>query len=167
MDVAGQERRILEETVTPLTPRSSCLTSPGCGDPGLAIVRSLADWERKQELLERRTKGKERGAENEDEATDRSSRDPLAEHKRAKEDYIKATEICDFKDLMVPRKKRITSAHVLLRVPTAHGFGAAARYRQSRTAGETLRTRARGRQPTRSTPRVRSHSSYHMGQLEG
>ncbi|XP_018601762.2 LIM and calponin homology domains-containing protein 1-like isoform X2 [Scleropages formosus] len=88
-----QERRILEETVTPLTPRSSCLTSPGCGDPGLAIVRSLADWERKQELLERRTKGKERGAENEDEATDRSSRDPLAEHKRAKEDYIKATEI--------------------------------------------------------------------------
>ncbi|XP_006798950.1 LIM and calponin homology domains-containing protein 1-like isoform X7 [Neolamprologus brichardi] len=58
-----EERRILEETVTPLTPRSSALTSPSRGelsslptDPQDAIVRSLADWERKQELLERQSR---------------------------------------------------------------------------------------------------------------
>lgn len=56
-----QERRILEETVTPLTPRSSALPSPSRGEnsstfePQDAIVRSLADWERKQELLERQS----------------------------------------------------------------------------------------------------------------
>uniref|UniRef100_A0A3P9APB7 LIM and calponin homology domains 1 n=1 Tax=Esox lucius TaxID=8010 RepID=A0A3P9APB7_ESOLU len=54
-----EERRILEETVTPLTPHSSALPSPIRGeaplsmDPQDTIVRSLADWERKQELLER------------------------------------------------------------------------------------------------------------------
>lgn len=48
--------------MTPLTPRSSALTSPSRGelsslptDPQDAIVRSLADWERKQELLERQS----------------------------------------------------------------------------------------------------------------
>uniref|UniRef100_A0AAZ3Q100 LIM zinc-binding domain-containing protein n=1 Tax=Oncorhynchus tshawytscha TaxID=74940 RepID=A0AAZ3Q100_ONCTS len=54
-----EERRILEETVAPLTPLSSTLPSPIRGDtpapmdPQDTIVRSLADWERKQELLER------------------------------------------------------------------------------------------------------------------
>ncbi|CAB1337410.1 unnamed protein product [Coregonus sp. 'balchen'] len=54
-----QERRILEETVAPLTPLSSTLPSPIRGDgptpmdPQDTVVRSLADWERKQELLER------------------------------------------------------------------------------------------------------------------
>nr|XP_029515942.1 LIM and calponin homology domains-containing protein 1-like isoform X10 [Oncorhynchus nerka] len=53
------ERRILEETVAPLTPLSCNLPSPIRGDsptpmdPQDTIVRSLADWERKQELLER------------------------------------------------------------------------------------------------------------------
>uniref|UniRef100_A0A672GAX4 LIM and calponin homology domains 1b n=1 Tax=Salarias fasciatus TaxID=181472 RepID=A0A672GAX4_SALFA len=57
-----EERRILEATVTPLTPRSSALPSPSrtqlssASEPRDAIVRSLADWERKQELLERQTK---------------------------------------------------------------------------------------------------------------
>ncbi|XP_047440641.1 LIM and calponin homology domains-containing protein 1-like isoform X3 [Mugil cephalus] len=56
-----EERRILEETVTPLTPRSSALPSPSRGEltstSGLqdTIVRSLADWERKQELLEKQS----------------------------------------------------------------------------------------------------------------
>lgn len=55
-----QERRILEETVAPLTPRSSALPSPSRGElstsePQDTIVRSLADWERKQELLERQS----------------------------------------------------------------------------------------------------------------
>lgn len=56
-----QERRILEETVAPLTPRPSALPSPGRGgvscapEPRDPVVRSLADWERKQELLERHT----------------------------------------------------------------------------------------------------------------
>ncbi|XP_056296176.1 LIM and calponin homology domains-containing protein 1-like isoform X3 [Pseudoliparis swirei] len=51
-----EERRILEDTVAPLTPRSSALPSPSRGEassasePRDAIVRSLADWERKQEL---------------------------------------------------------------------------------------------------------------------
>ncbi|XP_041705372.2 LIM and calponin homology domains-containing protein 1-like isoform X1 [Coregonus clupeaformis] len=54
-----EERRILEETVAPLTPLSSTLPSPIRGDgptpmdPQDTVVRSLADWERKQELLER------------------------------------------------------------------------------------------------------------------
>nr|XP_004553746.1 LIM and calponin homology domains-containing protein 1 isoform X10 [Maylandia zebra] len=58
-----EERRILEETVTPLTPRSSALPSPSRDelsslptDPQDTIVRSLADWERKQELLERQSR---------------------------------------------------------------------------------------------------------------
>uniref|UniRef100_A0A4W5MKM6 LIM and calponin homology domains 1 n=1 Tax=Hucho hucho TaxID=62062 RepID=A0A4W5MKM6_9TELE len=54
-----EERRILEETVAPLTPLSCNLPSPIRGDaptpmdPQDTIVRSLADWERKQELLQR------------------------------------------------------------------------------------------------------------------
>ncbi|KAL4641774.1 LIM and calponin homology domains-containing protein 1-like isoform X3 [Arapaima gigas] len=84
MDVTPQERRILEETMAPLTPQSSCLASPSCGGPGLPIVRSLADWEHKQELLERRTKAKDRGAENEDKAT---------EHRMVNEDSVQAKEI--------------------------------------------------------------------------
>ncbi|XP_026213067.1 LIM and calponin homology domains-containing protein 1 isoform X2 [Anabas testudineus] len=58
-----EERRILEETVTPLTPRSSALPSPSRGElssmsePQDSIVRSLAGWERKQELLEKQSKG--------------------------------------------------------------------------------------------------------------
>lgn len=45
----------------PLTPRSSALPSPSRGElsctpePQDTIVRSLADWERKQELLERQS----------------------------------------------------------------------------------------------------------------
>ncbi|KAM9375983.1 LIM and calponin homology domains-containing protein 1-like isoform 2-T2 [Pholidichthys leucotaenia] len=61
-----EERKILEETVAPLTPRSSSLPSPSRGEFSLSaspsqpqdtIVRSLADWERKQELLERQSRG--------------------------------------------------------------------------------------------------------------
>ncbi|KAI1887293.1 hypothetical protein AGOR_G00188760 [Albula goreensis] len=60
-----EEKRILEETVAPLTPRSSALPSPIRADapippnPQDTIVRSLADWERKQEQLERQTRGEE------------------------------------------------------------------------------------------------------------
>ncbi|XP_068596173.1 LIM and calponin homology domains-containing protein 1-like [Brachionichthys hirsutus] len=58
-----EERRILEETATPLTPRSSARPSPSRGEPSSTsgpqdtIVRSLADWERKQELLARQSRG--------------------------------------------------------------------------------------------------------------
>ncbi|XP_070959902.1 LIM and calponin homology domains-containing protein 1-like isoform X7 [Oncorhynchus clarkii lewisi] len=61
-----EERRILDETVAPLTPLSSTLPSPIRGDtpapmdPQNTIVRSLADWERKQELLERQGGNTER-----------------------------------------------------------------------------------------------------------
>lgn len=47
-----QERLILEETVTPLTPPSSA-PAPLASKGQDTIVRSLADWERKQERLER------------------------------------------------------------------------------------------------------------------
>lgn len=56
-----QERRILEETVAPLTPRSSALPSPSRGERSSAseaqdaVVCSVADWERKQQLLERQS----------------------------------------------------------------------------------------------------------------
>ncbi|XP_051982295.1 LIM and calponin homology domains-containing protein 1-like [Xyrauchen texanus] len=55
-----EEKRILEETVTPLTTHSSVLPSRSVTEtPSLSqpphdtIVLSLADWERKQEMLER------------------------------------------------------------------------------------------------------------------
>lgn len=47
--------------MAPLTPRSSAVSSPSRGEitstpePQDTIVRSLADWERKQELLERQS----------------------------------------------------------------------------------------------------------------
>lgn len=56
-----QERRILQETVMPLTPHSSSLPSPIRGEvsstsePQNTIVRSLANREHKQELLERQS----------------------------------------------------------------------------------------------------------------
>ncbi|XP_064193980.1 LIM and calponin homology domains-containing protein 1-like [Anguilla rostrata] len=54
-----EERRILEETVAPLTPRSSRLSSPTRGDvpppgkPQDAILPSPANLERMQELLDK------------------------------------------------------------------------------------------------------------------
>nr|XP_040029398.1 LIM and calponin homology domains-containing protein 1 isoform X2 [Gasterosteus aculeatus aculeatus] len=74
-----EERRILEETVAPLTPRPSALPSPGLGgvscapEPRDPVVRSLADWERKQELLERHTRGSSEGAEWKRRDNDRTS----------------------------------------------------------------------------------------------
>ncbi|XP_077466037.1 LIM and calponin homology domains-containing protein 1-like [Stigmatopora argus] len=47
-----EERLILQETVTPLTPLSSASPASHSQD---TIVRSLADWERKQERLEKLT----------------------------------------------------------------------------------------------------------------
>ncbi|XP_069047819.1 LIM and calponin homology domains-containing protein 1a isoform X16 [Lepisosteus oculatus] len=54
-----EELKILEETVAPLTPQLSTLSPPDCSDQPLqpldpegTAVRSLANWERKQELLE-------------------------------------------------------------------------------------------------------------------
>ncbi|XP_040903367.1 LIM and calponin homology domains-containing protein 1-like isoform X5 [Toxotes jaculatrix] len=74
-----EERRILEETVTPLTPRSSALPSPSRGElsstsePQDTIVRSLADWERKQELLERQSRGSTESVEGKRRENDRTS----------------------------------------------------------------------------------------------
>ncbi|XP_023184275.1 LIM and calponin homology domains-containing protein 1 isoform X7 [Xiphophorus maculatus] len=78
-DRHGNERRILEETVMPLTPRSSALPSPSRGglsstsEPQDTIVRSLADWERKQELLERQSRGSTESAEWKRKENDRTS----------------------------------------------------------------------------------------------
>ncbi|XP_034055306.1 LIM and calponin homology domains-containing protein 1-like isoform X11 [Gymnodraco acuticeps] len=74
-----EERRILEETVAPLTPRSSALTSPTRGEvssssePQDTIVRSLADWERKQELLESQLRGSTESVEWKRRENDRTS----------------------------------------------------------------------------------------------
>ncbi|KAM6952125.1 LIM and calponin homology domains-containing protein 1-like isoform 8-T8 [Lycodopsis pacificus] len=74
-----EERRILEETVAPLTPRSSALPSPSRGEvsstsePQDTIVRSLADWERKQELLERQSRGSSESVEWKRRENDRTS----------------------------------------------------------------------------------------------
>nr|XP_033948542.1 LIM and calponin homology domains-containing protein 1-like isoform X7 [Pseudochaenichthys georgianus] len=74
-----EERRILEETVAPLTPRSSSLTSPTRGEissssePQDTIVRSLADWERKQELLESQLRGSTESVEWKRRENDRTS----------------------------------------------------------------------------------------------
>uniref|UniRef100_A0A1A8EZF1 LIM and calponin homology domains 1b n=1 Tax=Nothobranchius korthausae TaxID=1143690 RepID=A0A1A8EZF1_9TELE len=74
-----EERRILEETVMPLTPRSSALPSPSRGELSSTselqdtIVRSLADWERKQELLERQSRGNTESSEWRQREKDRTS----------------------------------------------------------------------------------------------
>ncbi|XP_023249384.1 LIM and calponin homology domains-containing protein 1 isoform X2 [Seriola lalandi dorsalis] len=74
-----EERKILEETVAPLTPRSSALPSPSRGElsstaaPQDTIVRSLADWERKQELLERQSRGSTESVEAKRRENDRTS----------------------------------------------------------------------------------------------
>ncbi|KAM8733168.1 LIM and calponin homology domains-containing protein 1-like isoform 3-T3 [Acanthopagrus schlegelii] len=74
-----EERRILEETVAPLTPRSSALPSPSRGEltstsePQGTIVRSLADWERKQEMLERQSKASTESVEWKRRENDRTS----------------------------------------------------------------------------------------------
>lgn len=74
-----EERRILEQTVTPLTPRSSAVSSPSRGEvssapePQDTIVRSLADWERKQELLERQSGSTADSAEAKQRKNDRTS----------------------------------------------------------------------------------------------
>ncbi|XP_067373953.1 LIM and calponin homology domains-containing protein 1-like isoform X14 [Channa argus] len=74
-----EERRILEETVTPLTPHSSALPSPIRGEfssmsePQDTIVRSLADWERKQEVLERQSRGRTESVEWKRRDNDRTS----------------------------------------------------------------------------------------------
>ncbi|XP_068450198.1 LIM and calponin homology domains-containing protein 1-like isoform X2 [Clinocottus analis] len=71
-----EERRILEETVAPLTPRSSALPSPSRGEVSSTsdtIVRSLADWERKQELLERQSRGSTESVEWKRRENDRTS----------------------------------------------------------------------------------------------
>ncbi|XP_075904154.1 LIM and calponin homology domains-containing protein 1-like isoform X7 [Nelusetta ayraudi] len=74
-----EERRILEQTVAPLTPRSSAVSSPSRGEvssapaPQDTIVRSLADWERKQELLERQSGSTADSAEAKQRKNDRTS----------------------------------------------------------------------------------------------
>uniref|UniRef100_A0A1A8IL94 LIM and calponin homology domains 1b n=1 Tax=Nothobranchius kuhntae TaxID=321403 RepID=A0A1A8IL94_NOTKU len=74
-----EERRILEETVMPLTPRSSALPSPSRGELSSTselqdtVVRSLADWERKQELLERQSRGNTESSEWRQREKDRTS----------------------------------------------------------------------------------------------
>uniref|UniRef100_A0A1A7WDI1 LIM and calponin homology domains 1b n=1 Tax=Iconisemion striatum TaxID=60296 RepID=A0A1A7WDI1_9TELE len=74
-----EERRILEETVMPLTPRSSALPSPSRGELSSTselqdtIVRSLADWERKQELLERQSRANTESSEWRQRDNDRTS----------------------------------------------------------------------------------------------
>ncbi|XP_048054379.1 LOW QUALITY PROTEIN: LIM and calponin homology domains-containing protein 1a [Megalobrama amblycephala] len=59
-----EEQRILEETVTPLTPRTSVLSSSSVTEapsltppsaPRDTIVLSLADWDKKQEMLEKQS----------------------------------------------------------------------------------------------------------------
>nr|XP_054595322.1 LIM and calponin homology domains-containing protein 1 isoform X15 [Nothobranchius furzeri] len=78
-DCRTVERRILEETVMPLTPRSSALPSPSRGELSSSselqdtIVRSLADWERKQELLERQSRGNTESSEWRQREKDRTS----------------------------------------------------------------------------------------------
>ncbi|KAG5263938.1 hypothetical protein AALO_G00270330 [Alosa alosa] len=62
-----EEQKILEETVAPLTPHSPAppvppsptrnVAPPTTAAPQDNIVRSLADWERKQEMLERQARG--------------------------------------------------------------------------------------------------------------
>ncbi|XP_048827748.1 LIM and calponin homology domains-containing protein 1-like isoform X2 [Brienomyrus brachyistius] len=78
-----EERKILEETVVPLMPGSSAVTSPRPGGPALPIVRSLADWERKQELLER-----QRGEDHENLLTNEKS-DVVTEQKMQMESCTK------------------------------------------------------------------------------
>ncbi|XP_058240616.1 LIM and calponin homology domains-containing protein 1a isoform X5 [Hemibagrus wyckioides] len=72
-----EERRILEETVTPLTPHSSTGVTEALSTsttPHDTIVLSLADWERKQEMLEKEAKMNQRnGLEHRADETEAAS----------------------------------------------------------------------------------------------
>ncbi|XP_061541786.1 LIM and calponin homology domains-containing protein 1-like isoform X6 [Phycodurus eques] len=65
-----EERLILEETVAPLTPQSS---APPASEGQDTIVRSVADWERKQEQLEKLSKGSAESVECRLRENDRTS----------------------------------------------------------------------------------------------
>ncbi|XP_028315083.1 LIM and calponin homology domains-containing protein 1-like isoform X3 [Gouania willdenowi] len=67
-----EERRILEETTAPLTPPSRGEPSSNPGTQS-SIIRSLADWERKQEAMERPSRGSTEGAECKFRENDRTS----------------------------------------------------------------------------------------------
>ncbi|XP_031442694.1 LIM and calponin homology domains-containing protein 1 isoform X2 [Clupea harengus] len=86
-----EEQKILEETVAPLTPHSPALppspsplrgdTPPVTSTPQDTVVRSLADWERKQEILERQTRGStEDWSQRESEPMDRSTEEKSSSH---------------------------------------------------------------------------------------
>ncbi|MCJ8749203.1 hypothetical protein PDJAM_G00173680, partial [Pangasius djambal] len=82
-----EEQRILEETVTPLTPHSSCgvtETPPTSTTPHDTIVLSLADWERKQEMLEKEAKMNQRnGLEHRSDAQTEAVSPPQQNDQRA------------------------------------------------------------------------------------
>ncbi|XP_058888633.1 LIM and calponin homology domains-containing protein 1a isoform X8 [Acipenser ruthenus] len=92
-----EERKILEETVAPLTPRSSTLSSPSRSDQPLlpldpegAIVRSLADWEHKQELLEKQAqRSKAEGCEKDEKQRETTDQPAIANEQ---EPTVKADE---------------------------------------------------------------------------
>ncbi|KAK3507489.1 hypothetical protein QTP70_027016 [Hemibagrus guttatus] len=72
-----EERQILEETVTPLTPHSSTGVTEALSTyttPHDTIVLSLADWERKQEMLEKEAKmNQKNGLEHRSDETEAAS----------------------------------------------------------------------------------------------
>ncbi|KAK1175586.1 hypothetical protein AOXY_G257 [Acipenser oxyrinchus oxyrinchus] len=97
-----QERKILEETVAPLTPRSSTLSSPSHSDQHLlpldpegTIVRSLADWERKQELLKKPARFKAEGCEKDEKQRETIDQPAIASEQEPTvkaEEQVKVTE---------------------------------------------------------------------------
>ncbi|XP_036406809.1 LIM and calponin homology domains-containing protein 1-like isoform X3 [Megalops cyprinoides] len=94
-----EERKILEETVAPLTPHVSALPSPGRRDaapptgPRDPMARSLAEWERKQEWLERQARGKDEDAEREERQRDDGGwSDAVRERTAAAREYHEVTE---------------------------------------------------------------------------
>lgn len=132
-----EEQRILEETVAPLTPRSSVVPSPIRGDlssssgPHNTIVRSLADWERKQELLERQAKGnpEEWKRRENDRTSDISTADDSM--KTAKSSFSQSVSQADALGLQNGQKhaKASPSANKPQETPTENT-------RQSRPAGD-------------------------------
>ncbi|XP_058862434.1 LIM and calponin homology domains-containing protein 1-like isoform X3 [Acipenser ruthenus] len=98
-----EERKILEETVAPLTPRSSTLSSPSRSDQPLLpldpegpIVMSLADWERKQELLEKQAqRSKAEACEKDEKPRQTTNQQAVAKEQEPTvktEEQVKVTE---------------------------------------------------------------------------
>ncbi|KAL2077640.1 hypothetical protein ACEWY4_027144 [Coilia grayii] len=131
-----EEQKILEETVAPLTPHSPALpaspaplrgdivptasaSAPSSTVPHDTIVRSLADWERKQEMLERQARGStEDWSHRDSEQTDRGTEERSSHLQKAESaDLLTSSGLSEASSRSQHNGQRATRGHSQPRSP--------------------------------------------------